>query len=274
MLPSKKFLSLPIISLKEGQKIGYVRNLVVEPRTKRVAALVIEPKGLFKDQRIIPFNRVVSIGENAITLSTESQVEKATNLPDILDLLKEKTAIIGIKVVTENGKSLGVADEFYLDPENGKIIEIDISEGKIEGLFSGKVRLNAQEILTIGSDVIVVSKDSEEKLEVFNKGVNENIKSFFHAASTKASQTSQQINKYWKKTKKDKEQENEEQECSDSFSRLTPDEDDAEERQVSQDCANSEHYLEEEDAVDVSVSNITAEPEEDNVKKDSNDRVS
>lgn len=204
MLPSKKFLSLPIISLKEGQQIGHVRNLVVDPKAKTVAALIIDPKGFFKEQRIIPFNRVISIGENAITISSESQVEKATSLPDILNLLKEKAAIIGIKVVTENGKTLGFTEEFYVDPDNGSITNIDISEGKIEGLFSGKVRLKAEDILTIGPDVIIVSKDCETRMEVFNKGINENLKSFFHVASSKASKKSQQLNKYWKKNIKGK----------------------------------------------------------------------
>lgn len=201
MLPSKKFLSLPIISLKEGQQIGYVRNLIIDPRIKAVAAFVVDPKGFFKEQRIIPFNRVVSIGENAITVSTESQVEKATNLPDILNLLKEKAALIGTKVMTVNGKTLGITEEFYIDSEKGNISHLDISGGKIEGLFSGKARLHADDILTMGSDVIVVTKDCEERLEVFDKGINENLKTFFQTATSKAASKGQQLNEYWKSRK-------------------------------------------------------------------------
>jgi len=208
VLPSKKFLSLSIISLKEGQQLGYVRNLIIDPKAKAVAALIVDPKGFFKEQRIIPFNRVVSIGENVITVSTESQVEKATNLPDILELLKEKTAIIGIKVITASGKTLGIVEEFYIDSSDGAIASLDISDGKIEGLFNGKTRLQADDILTIGSDVIVAVKDSEEKLEVFNKGIGENIKSFIQVASSKAASKGQQINDYWKNKKnKDAQQE-------------------------------------------------------------------
>ncbi len=201
MLPSKKFLSLPIISLKEGQQIGFVRNLVIDPKAKAVAALIVDPKGFFKEQRIIPFNRVVSIGENAITVSTESQVEKATNLPDILELLKEKASIIGIKVITANGKTLGITEEFYIDLEDGTIASLEISDGKIEGLFNGKARLQADDILTIGSDVVVVAKDCEERLEVFNKGINENVKSFLQVASNKAAEKGQKLNDYWKSRK-------------------------------------------------------------------------
>lgn len=201
MLPSKKFLSLPIISLKEGQQIGFVRNLVIDPRARAVAALIVDPKGFFKEQRIIPFSRVVSIGENAITVSTESQVEKATNLPDILELLKEKTAIIGIKIITTDGKTLGIVDEFYIDCVDGSISSLDISAGKIEGLFNGKARLKADEILTIGSDVIVVAKDCVERMELFQKGINENFKSFIQTASSKAAEKGHKLNGYWKNRK-------------------------------------------------------------------------
>lgn len=201
MLPSKKFLSLPIISLKEGQQIGFVRNLVIDPKAKAVAAFIVDPKGFFKEQRIIPFNRVVSIGENAVTVSTESQVEKATNLPDILELLKEKAAIIGIKVITASGKNLGRTEEFYIDPADGAITCLDISDGKIEGLFNGKARLQAEDILTIGTDVVVAAKGCEERLEIFNKGLNENFKSFIHVASGKAAEKGQRLNSYWKNRK-------------------------------------------------------------------------
>lgn len=199
MLPSKKFISLPIISLKEGHQIGFVRNLVIDPKAKVLAALIVDPKGFFKEQRIIPFNRVVSTGENALTVSAESQVEKATNLPDILELLREKAAIVGIKVITSTGKTIGFVEEFNVDETNGSICSLDISGGKIEGFFRGKARLSAQNILTIGSDVIVVDKDCVDKLEIFDKGMNENLKSIFQVASSKASEKGTQLSEYWKK---------------------------------------------------------------------------
>ncbi|NLL52614.1 MAG: photosystem reaction center subunit H [Peptococcaceae bacterium] len=194
MLPSKKLISLPIISLKEGQKIGYAKNIVINPKTISVAALIVDPKRFFMEQRIIPFNRVVNIGENAITVGTESQAEKAANLPDIMHLLKEKTAVIGMKVITANGKTLGMVDEFYINREDGSIEFIDISGGKIEGLFHGKARLKADEIMTLGSEVMVVSEDSEDKLENCIKGINDNIKSFIRLASNKIIDQGEKIN--------------------------------------------------------------------------------
>ncbi|MGI5901420.1 MAG: PRC-barrel domain-containing protein [Desulfitobacteriia bacterium] len=183
MLSSRKFLSLPIISVREGRQLGFVRNIVINPKTKTVAALIVDPRRFFKEQRIIPFNRVVNIGENAITINTESQVERAANLPDILQLIKEKVALIGIKVLTEKGKKIGVVDEFYINIPEGTISIIDISTRA----FNLKVRLKAEEIITMGADVLIVAEDCEQRMEVISKGVRENVKTLFHQTQTKLS---------------------------------------------------------------------------------------
>jgi len=201
MKPSRNFLSLPIVSLREGQHIGYVKQLVVDRQTKSIVALVIDPKGFFKDQRIIPYNKVISVGDDAITIDQGSQVEKATNLPEIINLLKDKSNIVGTKVVTETGKTLGVAEEYYVNPEDGKITLLEISGGKLEGLLNGKALLKAEYILTIGHDVIVAERGSEVTLEVADKGLSETLKTVLHSTSQLTTETSQALSKYFKRSK-------------------------------------------------------------------------
>ena len=78
---SRKYLSLPIISLQEGQQIGYVKSLILDAGTKSLAAIVVDPKGLFKDQRIIPYSKVVSVGDDAITIDKEAPRGKDLKSP-------------------------------------------------------------------------------------------------------------------------------------------------------------------------------------------------
>jgi len=199
--PSRKYLSLPIISLQEGQQIGHVKSLILDAATKSLAAIVVDTKGFFKDQRIIPYSRVVSVGEDAITIDKESHVEKTSSLPGLLDLVKEKLTIIGTKMVTETGKTLGIADEYYVDPESGKITQIEISGGKIEGFLSGKAWISAEYIMTIGHDVIISQKGSENTLTVADKGLSDSFKNLMHSTSHLASETTHSISSYFKKGK-------------------------------------------------------------------------
>ena len=201
MKPSRKYLSLPIISLQEGQQIGYVKSLILDAATKSLAAIVVDSKGFFKDQRIIPYSKVVSVGDDAITIDKESHVEKTTNLPELMDLVKEKLTIIGTKIVTETGKTLGTAEEYYVDPETGKITQIEVSGGKLEGFLSGKAWMTAEYIVTIGHDVIITKRGSESSLTVADKGLNDTLKNLMHSTSHLASETTQTIGNYFKKDK-------------------------------------------------------------------------
>lgn len=201
MKASRKFLSLPIVSLSEGQHIGYVKSLVIDAQTKSLAAIAVDLKGFFKDQRIIPYNKVVSVGEDAITIDKGVHVEKSASLPEMLSLIKEKLTIIGTRVITQSGKTLGVAEEYYIDPETGRITQIEISGGKLEGLLNGKALLQAEYISTIGHDVIVAEKGSESHLVSVDKGLSDSFKSLIHSTSQLASGTTLSIGKYFKKDK-------------------------------------------------------------------------
>ncbi|AET65817.1 hypothetical protein Desor_0059 [Desulfosporosinus orientis DSM 765] len=199
MKPSRKFLSLPIISLQEGQQLGYVKSLILDAGKKSLAAIVVDPKGFFKDQRIIPYSKVVSVGDDAITIDKESHVEKSSSIPELLDLVKEKLTIIGTKMVTESGKTLGTAEEYYVDPSTGKITQIEISGGRFEGIFNGKACISADYITTIGHDVIVIQKGSENALTVSDKGLSDTLKNFLHSTSNLASETTHTLSSYFKK---------------------------------------------------------------------------
>lgn len=175
MKKSRKFLSMPIISLAEGLKIGNVRNLVVDPVKMEVAALIVDQRGWFREQKIIPFSKVKSIGSDAVTIDQTSNVQKPISLPELLKLLKERTNPIGNKVIAENGTEIGIVDEFYIDEATGKITGLEVSGKLLESLYKGKAFLPIENVSTIGDDIIVVTKDAQSSLEKLDGGLQETI---------------------------------------------------------------------------------------------------
>jgi uncharacterized protein YrrD len=140
-----------------------VKNLVVDPQKKEIIALVIDQKGWFRENKIIPFNRVNSIGENAITVDKSGTAEKPANLPQILKLLKDPIPLINSKVVTAAGRTLGYVEEFWFNIQ-GEITRLEISGGLLEGFLKGKVTLPAAEIVTIGKNVIIAADGAENRM--------------------------------------------------------------------------------------------------------------
>ncbi|MDD2497241.1 MAG: PRC-barrel domain-containing protein [Desulfitobacteriaceae bacterium] len=172
---SKKVVSLPVFSVSEGEQIGYVKNLVVDPQKKEIIALVIDQKGWFRENKIIPFNRVNSIGENAITVDKSGTAEKPANLPQILKLLKDPVPLINSKVVTAAGRTLGYVEEFWFNIQ-GEITRLEISGGLLEGFLKGKAALPAEEIVTIGKNVIIATDGAENQMACGEKQLTNTVK--------------------------------------------------------------------------------------------------
>lgn len=164
MRKSRDFLSLPVVSLEEGKEIGRVRSLVINPNTGEVAALMVQSGGIFGEQKAIPYQRVVSAGNNALTVQKASSAEKLTSLPQILNLIRDAVHLKGARVITEGGTALGVVEEFLIDPATGKIAALEIGGKFNDKILKRRALLPAAEVRTIGKDVVVVHNGAEQAL--------------------------------------------------------------------------------------------------------------
>lgn len=193
MRRSRKFISMPVISLEDGLQIGQVRGLVVNPTAKTVSALLVEQKKWFKEQKIIPFMKIRSIGDDAITIEKNSTVQRPANLPEIISLLKEKVELIGAKVIAENGTTLGFVDDYYITTNSGEIVGLEISGNFLNSLLKGKAHLSMEHIRTIGKKVLVATEGAENYLEPVDGGLQETLRSLKETSS-------QLLETTWEKT--------------------------------------------------------------------------
>jgi uncharacterized protein YrrD len=173
---SRQFLSLPVVTLEEGKEIGHVRSLIVNPQSGEVAALLIQRGHLFPEQKVIPYPRVVSVGNNALTVQKASSAERLASLPQILTLVKEDVQLKGSRVITEAGKALGHVVEYLVDPDTGKIKAFEISSSPAQSLWKGKACLPADQVRTIGKDVLVVRQEAEQELQLNDGKIAEGIR--------------------------------------------------------------------------------------------------
>jgi uncharacterized protein YrrD/Sec-independent protein translocase protein TatA len=167
---------MPVFSLEEGLQIGNVKELVLDPAGKKIAALIIEQKGWFKEQRFIPYQKVHSVGDDAITIEKTSGVQKAAGLPDIVKLLRDKVKIIGAKIVAENGNLLGYIDEYYIEVDSGNITGLEFSGNLLNNVIKGRAFLDISYVRTVGKEVIVVTNEAIDNVFKLDGGLQETIK--------------------------------------------------------------------------------------------------
>ena len=173
---SKQINGMPVYSLEEGQQIGTVRGLVLDPTRKQVVALAIAQKGWLKEHKYIPYKKVRSIGEDAITIDRGTAVEKGASLPEIVKLVRDKVELTGTKIVTENGTILGLSDEYLFDLLTGKLTGIEISSNLINSVIKGKASLDISYVLTIGKEVIICADEALNHVTKVDSGVSTTVK--------------------------------------------------------------------------------------------------
>ncbi len=158
MKKTAEVFGLPVISVLQGMQVGMIRDTVVDPVKKDVAAFVIKDSEWFKSIKVLPFNFVKSIGKDAVVIDKADQVMDIASAKQIEALARQGANVIGSKVVTIGGKSYGRVTEYTFDEVSGSISQCEIEE-------SGKpMSVPIDKVITLGKDLLVIAEEGEEAL--------------------------------------------------------------------------------------------------------------
>jgi sporulation protein YlmC with PRC-barrel domain len=186
-----------IISLENGQHIGKLTGLVINPECISVAALLIESKALFKDKMIIPYDKVHSIDE-IVTVKNTSCLEKASANTLIGQLVQKNLTIFGTRIITEGGAILGSVEDFTLDVKTGKIMSLLIASKSYEKYLKGMAELPISHVITIGRDAIITKTGSKDALLMPDDTLAEKVESI-KSSSAKLWDTTKDSTLKWSK---------------------------------------------------------------------------
>ncbi|MCA1031921.1 PRC-barrel domain-containing protein [Bacillus timonensis] len=154
MKKSVQIVGLPIISIIDGQEVGKVKSLVINPEKGSIDFLTIEHEDWQVSVKAIPFKKVVGIGEYAVTVESESAVIDLNEIPIANQLVNKKIKITSTRVMTRKGELLGEVLEYYVDEDTGNIL------GTLLKIQNKEVALASNMVLTYGKDIVIVKEDS------------------------------------------------------------------------------------------------------------------
>ncbi|WP_378952591.1 PRC-barrel domain-containing protein [Pelosinus sp. sgz500959] len=155
MKKSLDILGLPVIDISEGDEIGTITKIVIDPAEGSVAALVIDDGKWYRGAKLLPFSAIAGLGESALTIISSSAILSIENSPALEQLLCNDVTIIGTKVLTKTGRIQGIVKEIIVDM-TGRITVCEIEEP------NGEVStIDADRILTFGKKVLVIADENE-----------------------------------------------------------------------------------------------------------------
>ncbi|MGP4061553.1 PRC-barrel domain-containing protein [Halobacillus sp. H74] len=185
MKRSVEIIGFPIISISDGEEIGRVKSIVVNPEKGSVDFLTVEHEDWQVSVKAIPFQKIIGIGKYAITVESQHSILDLNEIPIANQLINKKVSINGAQVMTRVGELVGEVKEFYVNEKNGQVLSVDLftEHEQIVEVSSDYIITYGEKLLILNEEFIsgdVLMEETEKSLQAqpekktFNFTANQN----------------------------------------------------------------------------------------------------
>ncbi|MEB3242897.1 MAG: PRC-barrel domain-containing protein [Cyanobacteriota bacterium] len=161
-----------VITRDTGRRLGVVGEVVVDIDRREVVALGLRDNPLTRFlpglPRWMPLERIRQVGDVILVDSSDSLAEEFNP--------ERYSKVINCQVITESGQTLGRVLGFSFDIETGELITLVIGALGVPLLAEGVLstwELPVSEVVSSGSDRIIVYEGAEQKLKQLGTGLLE-----------------------------------------------------------------------------------------------------
>lgn len=150
---SRAVIGLPVLSIQEGLVLGYIKQILLDGQNLLVQAFIVDKRRMGKEDRLLPFAAVSGFGEDSVTVEKLSLLERKGLSPQYVRALRRPLPVLGARVFTDSGKTLGKVEEYRFSIEDGSISGLEVAGS---GLFKGRSLLQGRYIIAISPQTIMV----------------------------------------------------------------------------------------------------------------------
>lgn len=180
MKKSKEVLELPIISIYDGEQLGKVKGLIINPEKFSVDFFTVEQDNWQVSVKAIPFKKIIGIGESAMMVEQSNSVIDLNEIPFINQLINKQVHLIGSFVLTRKGDLLGKISDYFFSDETGQLDTLLINSEDKELFFP------IENVLSFGKERVIINDSLQEISEQITKMSTEHESSTDKKAALKA----------------------------------------------------------------------------------------
>ena len=150
-------LGMPIVTVQEGIRLGTVRGVELDATASRIAYLHFDGADTRADG-VVPWERVRTVGEDAITIQSLVEVLEAIPAAE----RDRVTPDVGDRpVMTESGTRLGRVTSYDVDEKTGLIERYHVATGGFFGrLTRSEISFPPSAVRAFGPDAMVVADEA------------------------------------------------------------------------------------------------------------------
>jgi len=160
LMHASQITGLPVVTVRGGDDVAEVRDVIYSPEEGRLAGLTLNKRGFLAGRRreVLPSGAIHAIGRDAVMVEDESSLVLPQDAPDEVTHAGPGRNVLGDDVLTEGGVSIGVVrDLALLVGSTGEVVGYEIEKA---GGGRGYIPLPAQ--LAVSGSTLVVPDITEE----------------------------------------------------------------------------------------------------------------
>ncbi|GAB4535755.1 MAG: hypothetical protein Kow0063_20370 [Anaerolineae bacterium] len=150
----------PVVSVTNGKIIAKVLDVLMDPDSLQLAAVVTSKGGLLsreKDVEVIPSPEVQVWGQDVVLVSRPDVIVKKSELPGSEKWLSVTDRIKGHDVISTEGQRIGKLNDVVVD-NRGQLVGYDLVQAFVfsGGPSAGLKRITARATSSLGQDVLIL----------------------------------------------------------------------------------------------------------------------
>jgi uncharacterized protein YrrD len=159
MFTGESLIGRRVLARQEGQMLDSVKDVVIDTVQRRVVALLITEGRLFSAPTVVPLEKVVSIGDDAIVVADAASAVAVDQYPLVKEILDRDDRLVGKEVYTEAGSAFGKVVDVTFDLPLGTIAEIKIACASDDKKPVTNVGVVVSDVISIGPSAVMINSD-------------------------------------------------------------------------------------------------------------------
>jgi len=164
LMVGSSLIDYPVLSLHLGGLASHTINPVIDPESLSIIAYQLNDREIDDPEAgdILMIEDVRELSDNGFIIdSTDRLVERSEviRLDKVMDL---DFKLIGLKVVTKDGKKLGKIIDYTVDTGTFSIFQLIVQRPLLDAIVDPELTINRSQIVEINDDKIIIKHDKQK----------------------------------------------------------------------------------------------------------------
>ena len=165
LLLGSKMIGMPVLSLHVGGMIAQTREAVVDPEDLKIVAYTLEGPLIKNDPEvgdILDVNDVREMSETGLIVDSSDRFTTRDDVIRFDKIMSLGFNLIGLKVVTPDGKKLGKVIDYTVDTSTFMVYQLIVQRPFMSSLIDPELTINRSQIVEIDDYKVTIKHDKTQ----------------------------------------------------------------------------------------------------------------